>query len=231
MADFPFSGQIKTALRDWLTLDLRYSHVIIAAAVLVGGLINLFFAHGWTIWPAVLAFGILTYINEAVDRSGQGIPPVQVYALFIAAGVVWMAAVCLLMSINKLILFVGIAAILYRILEAILRQRERERLIAHRRAAGVCLHCGEIYDPSAVFCQTCGEEPNPADALLRRVAQIYRSTQDIARTRAVLGKSAASPLSAKEQALITRRQGQKLTHPSPLPKAAKLGGSSSRRAK
>jgi hypothetical protein len=216
------------ALRDYARLDLRLSHIILGVSIVVGMLINVLFAHGWTVWPAVLAFGILTYMNEAVSRNGQGIPPYQVYSFFIAAVVVWFVAVLILSTLNPIILVLGIGAIIYRIVEAWLRQRERNRLIASRRASGVCLHCGEPYDRNAVFCENCGEEPNPDDAILKRVAQIYRSDQQVQHARAVLGSTAKpTTTSSKEQALIARHRTGKVTPASQLPKAAKLGPSRS----
>jgi hypothetical protein len=222
------SNEIKTkllnALHEYVQLDLRLSHIILAVAIVFGAIINLVFAHGWTIWPVVLAFGMLTYVNEAVSRNGQGIPPYQVYGFFIGAVVCWFVLVMVLSSLNPLILILGLGAIIYRIVEAFLKQRERDRLIASRRVQGVCLHCGATYDPNAVFCENCGEEPNPDEAILKRVAQIYRSDQDVAHARTVLGKTAKpSTVSTKEQALIARHRTGKTTHSAPLPKAAKLG--------
>ena len=217
--------RLAIALREFVGQDLRPSHLILGAMIVVGALVNLLFAHGWTVWPLVLAFGILTIINEAADRNGQGIPPFQVYAFFFGAGAAWIVLVLVLCSIHPIVLIIGMAAIIYRIAEALLKQRERNRLIAYRRAQGVCLHCGEVYDPNAVFCESCGEEPNPEDAILKRVAQIYRSSEDMARARAILGRRAAASPAAKEQALIARHHGGKISHPSPLPKAVKLGGS------
>ena len=212
------------AAREFVRLDLRLSHIILGVAIVVGALINLLLPHGWTVWPAILAFGILTYMNEAVSRNGQGFPPYLVYAFFIAAVVAWFLMVLILSTLNPLILILGIGAILYRIVEAFLRQRERDRLIATRRADGVCLHCGQPYDPNAVFCDNCGEEPNPDDAILKRVAQIYRSDDQVQHARAVLGSTAApTTVSSKEQALLARHRTGKVTHQAPLPKAAKLG--------
>jgi len=219
--------------REFIRHDLRFSHLVVAASIAIGALINLVFAHGWTVWPVVLAFGILTYINEAVARNGQGIPPFQVYLFFMGAVVLWLLAVAILASLHPLILILGLIAILYRIAEAILRQRERDRLIASRRSQNLCLHCGHTYDSNAVFCDNCGEEPNPDAAILKRVAQIYRSDKDVERARSALSRTAApSTTSTKEQALIARRHSGKTTHQSPLPKAAKLGPgrSSNRRA-
>jgi hypothetical protein len=89
-----------------------------------------------------------------------------------------------------------------------------------------------VYDPNAVFCDSCGEEPNPEAAILKRVAQIYRSSEDMARARAVLGRRViAGTPAAKEQALIARHHGGKFSKQSPLPKAAKLGGSTGSKGK
>jgi len=215
-------GQV---FRDYVALETRPSHLIIGAMIVLGAIINAFFAHGWTVWPFVLSFGMLTYINEAVDRSGQGIPPVQVYGLFVAAGVAWIVIVMLLSAINPIIFILGIGVILYRVVEAFLRQREREQLIASRKLKGLCLHCGEVYDPNSSVCQSCWEEPNPDSALLKRVAQICHSPQDMARARAVLTRNApgGGSASAKEAALVARHHGKKTTTASPLPKAAKVG--------
>jgi hypothetical protein len=221
--------RLSQVFKDYIVLGSRPSHLIIGGMIVLGALINCFFAHGWTVWPFVLAFGILTYINEAVARNGQGIPPVQVYGLFIGVGLAWVLIILLLWSISPIIFVLGIAVIFYRVIEAIVRQRERERLIASRRMAGVCLHCGEVYDPNSSVCQSCWEEPNPDAALLKRVAQICRSPQDMARARAVLtknaggGASGGGSASSKEKALIDRHHGKKTSHSSPLPKAAKVG--------
>jgi hypothetical protein len=223
---------VVSALRDFVRQDLRPSHLILGGMIVVGALVNLLFAHGWTVWPLVAAFGILTLINEAADRNGQGIPPFQVYAFFLGAGAAWIVLVLVLCTIHPIVLILGMAAIFYRVAEALLKQRERDRLIAFRRAQGVCLHCGQVYDPKAVFCESCGEEPNPEEAILKRVAQIYRSSEDMARARAILGRRAAagSP-AAKEQALIARHHGGKFSPQSPLPKAAKLGSSTANKPK
>jgi hypothetical protein len=228
MGQTAIKARLKQVLHEYVRSDLRLSHIILGVAIIVGAVINAVFAHGWTVWPVVLAFGILTYINEAVSRNGQGIPPVQVYAFFIGVVVFWFVMVLILSTLNPLILILGIGAILYRIAEAFLRQRERDRLIAARRADGVCLHCGEVYDPNSVFCENCGEEPNPDVAILTRVAQIYRSDEQMKNARAALSRTAApATASAKEQALLARRRTGKVTHQAPLPKASKLGPSRS----
>jgi hypothetical protein len=221
-------ARLMEALRQYASLDLRFSYLALGGTIVVGGLINLLFAHGWTVWPAILAFGILTYMNEAVSRNCQGFPPYHVYAFFFGAIAVWTLIVLILSAVNPVILLLGIGAILFRIIEAILRQRQREQLIATRRLQGVCLHCGGPYDSNVVFCENCGEEPNPDEAILKRVAQIYRSNDQIERARSALVRTAApTTASSKEQALLARHRTGKVTPASQLPKAAKLGPSRS----
>src|SRR5580700_4211771 len=130
--------RITAAVRDFARLDLRPSHMIIGGMVVVGAIINLVFAHGWTVWPIVLAFGMLTIINEAVERNGQGIPPFQVYAFFIGIGVFWLILVMFMWAIHPIFLILGMGIVIYRGIEAYLKQRERERLINFRRERGVC---------------------------------------------------------------------------------------------
>jgi hypothetical protein len=214
------------AFREFARSEFRPSHLVIGGIVVLGAAINLIFARGWTIWPFVAAFGILTYINEAADRNGQGIPPFQVYAFLIGTVGVWIVLVFFLSSINPLILVLGLLAVGYRGTQAFLNKRERDRLIAYRRTEGLCLHCGAVNNPGAPFCESCGEEPNPDDALLRRVAEIYRTPQDMARARATLSRATAgagSSASAKEKALLARHRTGKQSPRSELPKAAKLG--------
>jgi hypothetical protein len=174
---------------------------------------------------------MLTIINEAVERNGQGIPPFQVYALFIGIGIAWMVAIMFLSWIHPIFLILGIGVVVYRGVEAYMKQREREQLISFRRERGVCLHCGEVYDPNSVLCESCGEEPNPDGAILKRVAQICRSPQDVAQARSTLSRTTGSnSASAKEKALMARHHGEKkVSKGTELPKAAKVGPSVSKR--
>jgi hypothetical protein len=225
MAGETIKTRITGLLSEYARLDLRASYIIVVAMIIAGAVINIVVAHGWTVWPFVGAFGVLTYINEAADRNGQGIPPFQVYAFFFGVVALWILMVLLLSSINPIIVVLGVIAVGYRAAQAFIRQRERDRLIAARRADGRCIHCGEMFDPNAILCESCGEEPNPDEALLKRVAQIYRSPEEMARTRATLSRTATNA-TTKETALLARRRTGKTKTPAPLPKAAKLGGTS-----
>jgi hypothetical protein len=215
--------RISGALREYARADLRASHIIVVGMVLAGILINLVVAHGWTVWPFVGAFGVLTYINEAADRNGQGVPPFQVYGFFFGVVAIWILMVLVLSTLNPVIVVLGIIAVGYRAGQAFIRQRERDRLISFRQADGRCIHCGEVFDPNSILCESCGEEPNPDEALLNRVAQIYRTPEEMARTRATLTRKSTNA-SSKENALLARRRTGKTTAPTGLPKAAKLGG-------
>src|SRR5690242_2191907 len=79
------------ALRDFRDKDLRYSYLIIGGMIVIGLIVNWLFAHsrGWTVWPFVLAAGILLCIHEAAERNGTGVPPLQVCALFGGAIAGW----------------------------------------------------------------------------------------------------------------------------------------------
>jgi hypothetical protein len=215
--------RVSNAMHEYARVDLRASHIIVATIVVVGAVTNLLVAHGWTVWPFVGAFGVLTYINEAADRNGQGIPPFQVYGFFFGVVAVWILMVLVLSTLNPVIVVLGIIAVGYRAGQAFMRQRERERLIAFRQADGRCIHCGEVFDPNSILCESCGEEPNPDEALLNRVAQIYRTPEEMARTRATLTRKSTNA-SSKENALLARRRTGKTAAPAGLPKAAKLGG-------
>jgi hypothetical protein len=215
--------RVSGALREYARADLRASHIIVVGMVLAGIVINLVVSQGWTVWPFVGAFGVLTYINEAADRNGQGVPPFQVYGFFFGVVAIWILMVLVLSRLNPVIVVVGVIAVGFRAGQAFMRQRERDRLIAFRQADGRCIHCGETFNANSILCDSCGEEPNPDEALLKRVAQIYRTPEEMARTRATLTRKSTNA-SSKENALLSRRRAGKTTAPAPLPKAAKLGG-------
>jgi hypothetical protein len=200
------------ALRDFRDQDLRYSYIIIAAMVVIGLVVNWLFAHshGWTVWPFVLAAGILLYIHEAAERNGTGVPPLQVYALFGGAIAAWIIAMAVLSVTNPLILLLGIAWIGYICLKNYLQQREKDRLIEQRRADGCCIHCGtKVEDINLGFCTECGQEPNPTEIQLSRIASTIAGSNRGGHARSVLTRTTASTsASRKEQALLASRPRQ-----------------------
>ena len=200
------------ALRDFRDKDLRYSYLIIAAMVVVGMIVNWVFAHshGWTVWPFVLAAGILLYVHEAAERNGTGVPPMHVYGLFGGAMALWVIIMVVLSVTNPLILLLGIAWIGYICGKKYLEQREKDRLIEQRRAEGCCIHCGaKIEDVNLGFCTECGQEPNPTEIQLSRIASTIASANRGGHARSVLTqRTAAADASAKERALLASRPRQ-----------------------
>ncbi len=148
--------RLASVVHEYARLDLRASHIIVAAMIIAGAITNLVVAHGWTVWPFVGAFGVLTYINEAADRNGQGIPPFQVYAFFFGAVALWILMVLLLSSINPIIVILGIMAVGYRAAQAFIRQRERDRLIAARARMGGVFIVGRCLIRMGLFVNRAG---------------------------------------------------------------------------
>jgi hypothetical protein len=192
--------------------DLRWSYLIIAAGLLVCTLVNWFFRdnHGWTVWPFAAGIAIMVLINEAADRAGQGVPPLQVYAFFIGAMVVWLGTMILLSAINPLIIVAGMGGLFYYCGRGYVEGRRREQLIAGRVAEGLCVHCGEPADYSAGYCEHCFEDPNPSATQLARVQAVALKSRDPARMRATIKQeSFGASASRKEQALLARRRAGK----------------------
>jgi len=192
--------------------DLRWSYLIIGAGVLVCAAINWFLrdSHGWTVWPFAAAIGIMVMINEAADRAGQGVPPLQVYALFGGAMVVVFATMFLLSAINPLIILAGMGGLVYYCGRGYMEGRRREQMIAGRIAEGLCVHCGEPADYSAGYCEHCFEDPNPSATQLARVQAVSLKNVDPARMRATIKQeSLGASASRKEQALLAKRRAGK----------------------
>jgi len=195
------------AFRQLIRIDLRYSYLIIAAMVAAGLLVNLFLPHGWTIWPLVVGVSIMLAIHEAADRNAQGVPPFQVYAFFLGAMLVWLAAIAILSSLNPVIVLAAIIAMSYYCLMGYFKDRENKKLVARRRAEQRCVHCGHPADYHLALCMHCGREPDPDDAQLKRVAHAPKTAAEKARARESLRpKPATADVARKEQALLDRRR-------------------------
>jgi hypothetical protein len=194
-------------LRTYIRTDLRWSYLLIFAMMAGGVVINLFMPHGWTVWPLVMAAGMMLLIHEAADRNGEGIPPLQVYAFFLGALVIWFFMMAVLSIVNPVILLVGLIAAGYYCALGYIRQREHKLLVTKRRMEGLCIFCGEPADYDLAFCPRCGREPDPDDAQLRRVAHAPRSGNVKERARsALMPPPAAAAMKQKEQSLIDRRR-------------------------
>jgi hypothetical protein len=206
LAGFQFRQRLKQIYLNHIEQDLRRAYVAIIVIIILGVAVNWFLPHGWTVWPLVGMMGMLLMVNEAAERNGQGVPPLQVYAMFAVGIGAWIVIVAVLSVLNLTVLTVGIGGVLYYAVKGYVRQRERDRLIAYRRVNRLCIYCGEPADPEAVFCLNCGEEPNPDVLTMRRVAAIVRSPGQVSRTRAALTPAPPTAgVAAKEAALLQRR--------------------------
>jgi hypothetical protein len=202
-------GQLLLAtFRQFVQLDLRLSHLIILALILLGAAVNLLLPHGWTIWPFVLVASVMTVINEAADRTGQGVPPLYVYAFFVGAVALWFVATMAMSVVNPFVLLLGLLVLAYYCAQGFIAKREQAKLIAKRRSDGCCIHCGETINPKMAFCANCGEEPNPDMARLERVSNMAGVSPMKARTRESLTPVApTAAVKQKEQALLARHRG------------------------
>src|ERR1700733_6736106 len=61
---------------------------IIIAMVIAGFLVNIFLRGGLVVWPFIFAGAVLLVINDAAEKNGVGVPPLQAYALFFGTLVV-----------------------------------------------------------------------------------------------------------------------------------------------
>jgi hypothetical protein len=202
---------VPLGLRTFVGQDLRWSYLVMGVLVLAGVVVNVFVPSGWTVWPIVAAVGIMLYVHEASERNGQGIPPLQVYALFIGGIFAWGLMTAILKALNPWVVLAGMAYVTYYAVKEHIKQREAEKLVEGRKAAGQCVHCGEPADPRYLTCPHCGEEPDPQGLQVQRVAAIVRARKGASsgRTREVLTRTKATALAAqKEAGLVARRQAK-----------------------
>src|SRR5437868_5881142 len=160
-------------MKQFIARDLRWSYLINLALVVVGLVINTFFIHGWTVWPFVGAIGILVMVNEAADRNSQGVPPFQVYALFIGVLLAYAIVLLIVSALNGFIFVAAFVVVGYFALKAHMTQKEHEKLVAQRRADGQCIHCGEPMDEQMSICELCGMEPETSER--ERIGAVMQS--------------------------------------------------------
>ena len=191
---------------QYVERDMRFSHLMLGAMVLLGLIVNVSFRYGWTVWPFVLAAAIMLTIHELANRHGQGIPPLHVYGFFVGTMLAWLLVVVLISAVNPLVLLLGIGVLAYFSLRGYLQQRAKLQLIAARRKANLCIHCGHVIDPGLAFCEGCGEDPDPDRNRLQRVASAPGGKQRKEHLRSVLKPDAPTTVAQKkEQALLARR--------------------------
>jgi len=198
--------------RQYSWADLRWSHITILCLIVAGALINLALPNGWTVWPFVAVFSMLTWLNEAAERNGQGIPPIQVYALVVMVLGFWFIGVFIMTRVNVFIQLLGIFGIACYTYHGYMKYKAHLQLIADRRHQGLCVHCGFPNDGSFTYCVNCGHEPDPELASQQRMTAIaqYGKTSDRAR-QVLTTESYANNASRKEKALLAnspRRRGR-----------------------
>jgi hypothetical protein len=201
---------VKQTLREYGQTGLRWSYVIVAVMAVLGAIVNLFLPHGWVIWPAVLAIGIMVMINEAASRNTQGVPPLVVYGWVIVALIIWVAMAVIFSAIFPILMIVGIPAMIGYAIYAYLKNRKRERLLNERREKGICIHCGLRLEAKLEDCPHCGKEQALEPwSLLRRMQVRDRTTEDVARARDLLTpKPPTVAAKRKEEALLAQRPRQ-----------------------
>jgi hypothetical protein len=201
-----FRLRLADALRQFVAVDLRASYLIIGGFVLLGIAVNLWLPHGWTVWPAVLAVGMLVIMNEATDRNGEGVPPLFVYGTFASVIVAWILLVIVLRMINPIVILIGVAVLVYQCGRGYMKHLAHQKLVKHRIDEGLCVFCGEPGKTGEIFCASCGEPINPDGARTRWSTLNNRNAGDVARTRAALKpESAVASMKRKEQELLAKR--------------------------
>lgn len=185
--------------------DLRWSHLALVGAALLCVVISLVLPHGWTVWPMLPVVALLIVVNEAVDRNGQGLPPIQVYLFFAAVVFIWIVSVLILSQINVLVQLMTVGAVTYYLGKLYLAQRERDRVIQERRDQGCCIYCGEPAAPEQPLCLNCGLEVDPQRTSLDRTLSIVRYGKRSDRARSVLKQESQGNIAArKEKELLAK---------------------------
>jgi len=198
-------GQFGETVRDFRRKDLRWSYGAVAILILIGVLSNIFFRHGWAIWPFCFAAGAMAMVHEAAERTGQGVPPLYVYGGLVALLVIWAVLAAIASLLHPIVLFIGFAVLTYQLLRGFIQQRERTRLVNYRREEDLCVRCGEPIDHTRATCGNCGNEPDPSQ--LKRIASVVKNRDDYTRSRSVLTpQRATATVAQKEQQLIQRRR-------------------------
>ncbi|HEV8291580.1 MAG TPA: hypothetical protein VGP94_06635 [Tepidisphaeraceae bacterium] len=191
--------------RDFHRKDMRWSYGAVGMLILIGVCSNIFFRHGWAIWPFCFAAGAMAMVHEAAERTGQGVPPLYVYTGVVVVLVIWAILAAIASFLHPIVLFIGFAVLAYQLLRGYIQQRERKRLIEYRREADLCVRCGEPIDHTRATCFACGQEPDPAQ--LKRIASVVKNRDDYTRSRSVLTpQRATATVAQKEQALLQRRR-------------------------
>src|SRR3954451_12292251 len=120
--------RLSDTLRDFRRKDMRWSYGAVGILILIGVLSNIFFRHGWAIWPFCFAAGAMAMVHEAAERTGQGVPPLSVYACLVVILIIWAILAPIASLLHPIVLFIGYAVLAYQLLRGYTQQRERKRL-------------------------------------------------------------------------------------------------------
>jgi hypothetical protein len=205
-----FKESLVTELRKYRSNGLRWAYIINGVLVVAALIANHFLPHGWVAWPAVLAIGMMVMINEAVDRNGQGLPPLLVYGWFALVIIGWVVLAFVFSAIAPILFFVGVPALAVFGFVTWRRERRAELLAEQRRADGRCANCGEAVDHNFGLCGNCGKEVDQFVTLLARVRTAVgaKTTEEVVEHRREVLKAAPPTVAAqrKERALLERKQ-------------------------
>src|SRR5436309_16125264 len=103
-------------VREFGRKDLRWSYGAVAILIVIGILSNIFFRHGWAIWPFCFAAGAMAMVHEAAERTGQGVPPLYVYAGLVVILAIWAIMAALASLLHPVVLFIGFIVLSYQML-------------------------------------------------------------------------------------------------------------------
>lgn len=193
--------------------DLRWSYLVTAAAIVLGVVLNVCISQGWVVWPVIFVVSLITMVHEAASRNTQGVPPIQVYALFAGVLVVCLVWLMIMAAFGPWLLVIATPLLVWYAGKGILENRRRDKLIEQRRKDGQCVGCGEPIDGSFEVCPNCGLDCDPDGQRLQRVATMARSRANPVRGRDVIkGTAALTHAQRRAQALADRsasRPGRK----------------------
>lgn len=206
----PQLEKLQTAVRQFNRDDMRWSYWLALGLIALGIVLHFALAGGWVVWPFIFAAAGMSMVHEAADRNGQGVPPLHVYGFVLGVIAVWVIVVMLFsIVLNPVVIMVGIIALGYQVARGFLQERERNRVMEVRRGLGLCIFCGEPVEEKSQLCENCGNEPDPSNIRLRRVASIVNQRKDPDRARvAIQGGMVKESMSSREQALIARHRSR-----------------------
>src|SRR3954462_7130823 len=105
--------RISSTFRDFGRKDLRWSYGAVVILIVIGVFSNIFFRHGWAIWPFCFAAGAMAMVHEAAERTGQGVPPLYVYGGIVAVLVIWAIFAAIASFLHPVVLFIGFGVLAY----------------------------------------------------------------------------------------------------------------------